>query len=148
MLLKLKLIYSYLHRAMLLIWLGSVQPVEATTTVLSSANNSVAVPGTPTTPGGSKLSPGNIFKNFFKWVLNAWPGKILLKRVILHILWYFIYTILSYWQWHGKLLCSVIVYFSCIYLSSNITCPNNHCLVFASKNNISSPKTLLLKYTI
>ncbi|XP_076241560.1 myosin binding subunit isoform X2 [Calliopsis andreniformis] len=44
----------------------SVQPVEATTTVLSSANNSVAVPGTPTTPGGSKLSPGNIFKNFFK----------------------------------------------------------------------------------
>ncbi|XP_006613192.1 protein phosphatase 1 regulatory subunit 12A isoform X10 [Apis dorsata] len=39
----------------------SVQPVEATTT-----NNSVAVPGTPTTPGGSKLSPGNIFKNFFK----------------------------------------------------------------------------------
>ncbi|XP_076286038.1 myosin binding subunit isoform X5 [Lasioglossum baleicum] len=44
----------------------SVQPVEATTTVLSSANNSVAVPGTPTTPGGSKLSPGNIFKNLFK----------------------------------------------------------------------------------
>ncbi|XP_054012667.1 protein phosphatase 1 regulatory subunit 12A isoform X2 [Hylaeus anthracinus] len=44
----------------------SVQPVEATTTVLSSANNSVAVPGTPTTPGGSKLSPGNIFKTFFK----------------------------------------------------------------------------------
>ncbi|XP_015429848.1 PREDICTED: protein phosphatase 1 regulatory subunit 12A isoform X3 [Dufourea novaeangliae] len=44
----------------------SVQPVEATTTILSSANNSVAVPGTPTTPGGSKLSPGNIFKNFFK----------------------------------------------------------------------------------
>ncbi|KAG6797562.1 protein phosphatase 1 regulatory subunit 12A isoform X2 [Apis mellifera caucasica] len=44
------------------IWLSSVQPVEATTT-----NNSVAVPGTPTTPGGSKLSPGNIFKNFFKW---------------------------------------------------------------------------------
>ncbi|XP_034190441.1 myosin binding subunit isoform X7 [Osmia lignaria lignaria] len=39
----------------------SVQPVEGTTT-----NNSVAVPGTPTTPGGSKLSPGNIFKNFFK----------------------------------------------------------------------------------
>ncbi|XP_050586206.1 protein phosphatase 1 regulatory subunit 12A-like isoform X8 [Bombus affinis] len=39
----------------------SVQPVEATAT-----NNSVAVPGTPTTPGGSKLSPGNIFKNFFK----------------------------------------------------------------------------------
>lgn len=48
------------------IWLSSVQPVEATTT-----NNSVAVPGTPTTPGGSKLSPGNIFKNFFKWVLNT-----------------------------------------------------------------------------
>ncbi|XP_078040844.1 myosin binding subunit isoform X3 [Augochlora pura] len=44
----------------------SIQPVEATTTVLSSANNSVAVSGTPTTPGGSKLSPGNIFKNFFK----------------------------------------------------------------------------------
>ncbi|XP_076622252.1 myosin binding subunit isoform X5 [Colletes latitarsis] len=44
----------------------SVQPVEATTTVLSSANNSVAVPGTPTTPGGSKLSPGNILKTFFK----------------------------------------------------------------------------------
>ncbi|XP_076671896.1 myosin binding subunit isoform X2 [Andrena cerasifolii] len=44
----------------------SVQPAEATTTVLSSANNSVAAPGTPTTPGGSKLSPGNIFKNFFK----------------------------------------------------------------------------------
>ncbi|XP_029032489.1 protein phosphatase 1 regulatory subunit 12C isoform X9 [Osmia bicornis bicornis] len=39
----------------------SVPPVEGTTT-----NNSVAVPGTPTTPGGSKLSPGNIFKNFFK----------------------------------------------------------------------------------
>ncbi|XP_043248395.1 protein phosphatase 1 regulatory subunit 12A isoform X5 [Colletes gigas] len=44
----------------------SVQPAEATTTVLSSANNSVAVPGTPTTPGGSKLSPGNILKTFFK----------------------------------------------------------------------------------
>ncbi|KOX67558.1 Protein phosphatase 1 regulatory subunit 12A [Melipona quadrifasciata] len=58
-------IYSYLHRAMLM-WLSSVQPVEATAT-----NNSVAVPGTPTTPGGSKLSPGNIFKNFFKWVLNV-----------------------------------------------------------------------------
>ncbi|XP_076225361.1 myosin binding subunit isoform X3 [Nomia melanderi] len=44
----------------------SVQPVEGTTTVLSSTNNSVAVSGTPTTPGGSKLSPGYIFKNFFK----------------------------------------------------------------------------------
>nr|XP_050861536.1 protein phosphatase 1 regulatory subunit 12A isoform X6 [Vespula vulgaris] len=44
----------------------SVQPMEATSTLLSSANNTVAVSGTPTTPGGSKLSPGNIFKNFFK----------------------------------------------------------------------------------
>ncbi|KAK2581296.1 hypothetical protein KPH14_008080 [Odynerus spinipes] len=44
----------------------SVQPMEATSTVLSSANNTVPVSGTPTTPGGSKLSPGNIFKNFFK----------------------------------------------------------------------------------
>ncbi|KAG7187601.1 hypothetical protein KM043_016667 [Ampulex compressa] len=44
----------------------SVQPVEASSTVVSTTNNSVAAPGTPTTPGGSKLSPGNIFKNFFK----------------------------------------------------------------------------------
>ncbi|XP_046833340.1 protein phosphatase 1 regulatory subunit 12A isoform X3 [Vespa crabro] len=44
----------------------SVQPMEATSTLLSSANNTVPVSGTPTTPGGSKLSPGNIFKNFFK----------------------------------------------------------------------------------
>ncbi|XP_020283001.1 protein phosphatase 1 regulatory subunit 12A isoform X4 [Pseudomyrmex gracilis] len=45
----------------------SVQPVEAASTVVSNANNAVATaPGTPTTPGGSKLSPGNIFKNFFK----------------------------------------------------------------------------------
>lgn len=59
-------------------WLGSVQPVEAASTVVSNTNNAVATaPGTPTTPGGSKLSPGNIFKNFFKWVLTA--RKILLK---------------------------------------------------------------------
>ncbi|XP_011636507.1 protein phosphatase 1 regulatory subunit 12A-like isoform X1 [Pogonomyrmex barbatus] len=45
----------------------SVQPVEAASTVVSNTNNAVATaPGTPTTPGGSKLSPGNIFKNFFK----------------------------------------------------------------------------------
>ncbi|XP_011155200.1 protein phosphatase 1 regulatory subunit 12A isoform X5 [Harpegnathos saltator] len=45
----------------------SVQPVEAASTVVSNTNNAVAAaPGTPTTPGGSKLSPGNIFKNFFK----------------------------------------------------------------------------------
>ncbi|XP_015185371.1 PREDICTED: protein phosphatase 1 regulatory subunit 12A isoform X7 [Polistes dominula] len=44
----------------------SVQPMEATSTLLSSPNNTVPVSGTPTTPGGSKLSPGNIFKNFFK----------------------------------------------------------------------------------
>lgn len=51
---------------------GSVQPVEAASTVVSNANNAVATaPGTPTTPGGSKLSPGNIFKNFFKWVLTT-----------------------------------------------------------------------------
>lgn len=59
-------------------WLGSVQPVEAASTVVSNTNNAVATaPGTPTTPGGSKLSPGNIFKNFFKWVLTA--RKMLLK---------------------------------------------------------------------
>ncbi|XP_012230928.1 protein phosphatase 1 regulatory subunit 12A isoform X1 [Linepithema humile] len=45
----------------------SVQPVEAASTVVSNTNNAVATaPATPTTPGGSKLSPGNIFKNFFK----------------------------------------------------------------------------------
>ncbi|XP_012521296.1 protein phosphatase 1 regulatory subunit 12A isoform X5 [Monomorium pharaonis] len=45
----------------------SVQPVEAASTVVSNTNNAVTTaPGTPTTPGGSKLSPGNIFKNFFK----------------------------------------------------------------------------------
>ncbi|XP_011698880.1 PREDICTED: protein phosphatase 1 regulatory subunit 12A-like isoform X5 [Wasmannia auropunctata] len=45
----------------------SVQPVEAASTIVSNTNNAVATaPGTPTTPGGSKLSPGNIFKNFFK----------------------------------------------------------------------------------
>ncbi|XP_077256963.1 myosin binding subunit isoform X4 [Temnothorax americanus] len=45
----------------------SVQPMEAASTVVSNTNNAVATaPGTPTTPGGSKLSPGNIFKNFFK----------------------------------------------------------------------------------
>ncbi|XP_014613110.1 PREDICTED: protein phosphatase 1 regulatory subunit 12A isoform X6 [Polistes canadensis] len=44
----------------------SVQPMEATSTLLSSPNNTVPVSGTLTTPGGSKLSPGNIFKNFFK----------------------------------------------------------------------------------
>ncbi|XP_018338082.1 PREDICTED: protein phosphatase 1 regulatory subunit 12A isoform X5 [Trachymyrmex septentrionalis] len=45
----------------------SVQPVEAASTVVSNTNNAVATaPGTPTTPGGSKLSPGNLFKNFFK----------------------------------------------------------------------------------
>ncbi|EZA47137.1 Protein phosphatase 1 regulatory subunit 12A [Ooceraea biroi] len=45
----------------------SVQPVDAASTVVSNTNNAVATaPGTPTTPGGSKLSPGNIFKNFFK----------------------------------------------------------------------------------
>ncbi|XP_072764185.1 protein phosphatase 1 regulatory subunit 12B isoform X6 [Anoplolepis gracilipes] len=43
----------------------SVQPMEAASTVVSNTNNAVT-PGTPTTPGGSKLSPGNIFKNFFK----------------------------------------------------------------------------------
>ena len=59
-------------------WLGSVQPVEAASTVVSNTNNAVATaPGTPTTPGGNKLSPGNLFKNFFKWVLTA--RKILLK---------------------------------------------------------------------
>ncbi|XP_051173003.1 protein phosphatase 1 regulatory subunit 12A isoform X2 [Leptopilina boulardi] len=36
------------------------------TTVIYTLNNSVTTPITPTTPGGSKLSPGNIFKNFFK----------------------------------------------------------------------------------
>ncbi|XP_070158499.1 protein phosphatase 1 regulatory subunit 12A isoform X6 [Polyergus mexicanus] len=45
----------------------SVQPMEAASTVVSNTNNAVTTaPGTPTTPGGSKLSPGNIFKNFFK----------------------------------------------------------------------------------
>ncbi|XP_018053192.1 PREDICTED: protein phosphatase 1 regulatory subunit 12A isoform X6 [Atta colombica] len=45
----------------------SVQPVEAASTIVSNTNNAVATaPGTPTTPGGSKLSPGNLFKNFFK----------------------------------------------------------------------------------
>ncbi|XP_018394124.1 PREDICTED: protein phosphatase 1 regulatory subunit 12B [Cyphomyrmex costatus] len=45
----------------------SVQPVEAASTVISNTNNAVTTaPGTPTTPGGSKLSPGNLFKNFFK----------------------------------------------------------------------------------
>ncbi|XP_011256026.2 protein phosphatase 1 regulatory subunit 12A isoform X5 [Camponotus floridanus] len=45
----------------------SVQPMEAASTVVSNTNNAVtSAPGTPTTPGGSKLSPGNIFKNFFK----------------------------------------------------------------------------------
>ncbi|XP_012279348.1 protein phosphatase 1 regulatory subunit 12A isoform X2 [Orussus abietinus] len=43
----------------------SVQSVEATA-ILSSANNATSTPVTPTTPGGSKLSPGNLFKNFFK----------------------------------------------------------------------------------
>ncbi|XP_011164049.1 protein phosphatase 1 regulatory subunit 12A isoform X4 [Solenopsis invicta] len=45
----------------------SAQPVEAASTVVSNTNNAISTPpGTPTTPGGSKLSPGNIFKNFFK----------------------------------------------------------------------------------
>ncbi|XP_014470001.1 PREDICTED: protein phosphatase 1 regulatory subunit 12A isoform X1 [Dinoponera quadriceps] len=45
----------------------SAQPVEAASTVVSNTNSAAAAaPGTPTTPGGSKLSPGNIFKNFFK----------------------------------------------------------------------------------
>ncbi|XP_033211921.1 protein phosphatase 1 regulatory subunit 12A isoform X6 [Belonocnema kinseyi] len=43
----------------------SSQP-EDDTTVVYTLNNSVTTPVTPTTPGGSKLSPGNIFKNFFK----------------------------------------------------------------------------------
>lgn len=61
-------------------WLDSVQPVEAASTVVSNTNNAVATaPGTPTTPGGSKLSPGNIFKNFFKWVLTT-ARKILLRH--------------------------------------------------------------------
>ncbi|XP_026278058.1 protein phosphatase 1 regulatory subunit 12B isoform X2 [Frankliniella occidentalis] len=32
----------------------------------SSSGSPTTTPTTPTTPGGSKLSPGNIFKNFFK----------------------------------------------------------------------------------
>ncbi|XP_014207906.1 protein phosphatase 1 regulatory subunit 12B isoform X2 [Copidosoma floridanum] len=40
--------------------------VQVSPTTLSATNNSMTVPATPTTPGGSKLSPGNIFKNFFK----------------------------------------------------------------------------------
>ncbi|XP_058797034.1 protein phosphatase 1 regulatory subunit 12B isoform X3 [Phymastichus coffea] len=40
---------------------------QASPTVTTpSNNNSMTAPATPTTPGGSKLSPGNIFKNFFK----------------------------------------------------------------------------------
>lgn len=34
----------------------------------SSSGSPTTTPTTPTTPGGSKLSPGNIFKNFFKCV--------------------------------------------------------------------------------
>lgn len=34
----------------------------------SVSSASPPTPSTPTTPGGSKLSPGNIFKNFFKCV--------------------------------------------------------------------------------
>jgi protein phosphatase 1 regulatory subunit 12A len=34
----------------------------------SVSSASPSTPSTPTTPGGSKLSPGNIFKNFFKCV--------------------------------------------------------------------------------
>ncbi|XP_031784738.1 protein phosphatase 1 regulatory subunit 12A isoform X7 [Nasonia vitripennis] len=41
-------------------------PVQVSPAVLSTSNNSTTAPATPTTPGGSKLSPGNIFKNFFK----------------------------------------------------------------------------------
>ncbi|XP_043287490.1 protein phosphatase 1 regulatory subunit 12A isoform X2 [Venturia canescens] len=44
----------------------SVQPVDVTAAITSPTNNSTPSTATPTTPGGSKLSPGNIFKNFFK----------------------------------------------------------------------------------
>ncbi|XP_012261743.2 protein phosphatase 1 regulatory subunit 12A isoform X3 [Athalia rosae] len=43
----------------------SKQQADRTPSSLSS-NTTTATPVTPTTPGGSKLSPGNIFKNFFK----------------------------------------------------------------------------------
>uniref|UniRef100_A0ABD2WDB6 cGMP-dependent protein kinase interacting domain-containing protein n=1 Tax=Trichogramma kaykai TaxID=54128 RepID=A0ABD2WDB6_9HYME len=39
-------------------------PVDVSPTILSS--NSTTAPVTPTTPCGTKLSPANIFKNFFK----------------------------------------------------------------------------------
>lgn len=97
----------YLHSVLcviILMWLGSVQPVEAASTVVSNTNNAVATaPGTPTTPGGSKLSPGNIFKNFFKWVLTA--RKMLLKYYDFCILSniYVLITLIC-WQQHGSLL--------------------------------------------
>ncbi|CAH1389676.1 unnamed protein product [Nezara viridula] len=39
---------------------------QAAAPVRSVSNNSSVTPSTPSTPGGSKLSPANIFKNFFK----------------------------------------------------------------------------------
>lgn len=36
--------------------------------LLNNLTNSTTAPATPITPGGSKLSPGYIFKNFFKCV--------------------------------------------------------------------------------
>ncbi|XP_046468025.1 protein phosphatase 1 regulatory subunit 12A isoform X2 [Neodiprion pinetum] len=44
----------------------SNHPVDTAPSGISTSNSTTATPVTPTTPGGSKLSPGNIFKNFFK----------------------------------------------------------------------------------
>ncbi|XP_046733798.1 protein phosphatase 1 regulatory subunit 12A isoform X6 [Diprion similis] len=44
----------------------SNHPVDTAPPGISTPNSTTATPVTPTTPGGSKLSPGNIFKNFFK----------------------------------------------------------------------------------
>ncbi|XP_034232867.1 protein phosphatase 1 regulatory subunit 12A isoform X9 [Thrips palmi] len=46
--------------------INSVPPVRSGPKDSSSSGSPTTTPTTPTTPGGSKLSPGNIFKNFFK----------------------------------------------------------------------------------
>ncbi|CAD6237231.1 GSCOCG00002206001-RA-CDS [Cotesia congregata] len=49
--------------------MGSVQVVETSSAIVTPSYNSTTTTSAPTTPAGGKLSPGNIFKNFFKCVL-------------------------------------------------------------------------------
>ncbi|XP_044577725.1 protein phosphatase 1 regulatory subunit 12A isoform X1 [Cotesia glomerata] len=44
----------------------SVQVVETSSAIVTPSYNSTTTTSAPTTPAGGKLSPGNIFKNFFK----------------------------------------------------------------------------------